>query len=206
MRKAFQLVRMPATPPTTSSFPAQLSLNKAAAASAVGSDDSARSDSGRAIATAAITNAYQAIAIRMDITNNLPMDANGKSISSADCGMTSKPTNMNGTMTRTDSIPASPPLNNGAALSMSPATTAPDARPSPQRSTTMTTSTCNLAAVRMPRTLITIMAIAASAPVSTQVTLTSQPAIVQRYPLLNPGTRYSSTVGSATASNATTDA
>src|SRR5690625_7319040 len=68
---------------------------------------------------------YQATAISTDKINNCPILLRGKLISSAACGITSNPTNMNGVIMTTVSKPTVPFSNNGSIFCIVPVAVLP---------------------------------------------------------------------------------
>src|SRR3546814_4065981 len=89
--------------------------------------------------------------------------------SSADCGMTSNPTNRNGTTTSTAKKPAVPPVKSGAMLSVEPPVKEPNTSIKPMTSSSTTTNVCVTPANLTPRMLTVVMTTAAIAPTSAQV-------------------------------------
>ena len=107
-KNAFQLVRMPKAPPTTSTRPAHGLPYTALMASAVGSARPASVPGANESPTVHCTRPYHPSAITIESTMMRPMVRNGMSISSASCGMTSNPTYRNGVMIMTRSTPSQP--------------------------------------------------------------------------------------------------
>ena len=105
MMNAFQLVRMPPTPPAISAAPAHGPPQSAVAASAVATVEAARASASSARATPKEMAPYQATAMTRETISSHPIRFAGRSISSADCGRTSKPTMSAGTMMSTVRIP-----------------------------------------------------------------------------------------------------
>ena len=192
---------MPPIPPSTNSVPAQGCCQSADAASAVGMPLAARDGAFKPRPTAKATSTYQITAQATDITKRRPIVLGGKSISSADCGITSKPTSSAGTIIRTAMMPVAGSAMNGLALSISPNTMAPEIRSRPETKITAVTIDCSTATVRMPMTLIQVTRAAAPEPTSTKPKSTSLSRKVHNLPMRILGNRYSTAVGRAIASN-----
>ena len=103
-----------------------------------------------ALATANDTAPYHSTASPTENTSNTPIRRAGRSTSSADCGSTSKPTSMAGTMMSTVNIPTEGSAMKGRAVSMPPLVTAPAIRKTPAATIIPVTMFCTTAAVRMP--------------------------------------------------------
>ncbi len=103
------------------------------------------------------------------MTTNRPIWRAGTFTSSADCGMTSNPTNRNGTTTRTAKKPATPPVNSGCMLSGEPPVNDPNTSIRPMTSSSTTTNVWTTLANFTPRMLMVVMTIAAIEPTSAQV-------------------------------------
>ncbi len=99
---------------------------------------------------------------------SLPMRGNGRSISSADCGMTSKPTKRKGTTTSTAAKPANPPVTSGSACSSDPPTPTPTSMRIAMMTRKRTMKVCTTDAGRMPTTLIAVSRTAAAVPMTPQ--------------------------------------
>ncbi len=93
--------------------------------------------------------------------------------------MTSKPTNMNGTMIITPKNPAVPLRKKGSMLDAWPPVKAPVSSMAPMRKRKSTTKVCTIPAVLMPRMLIQVITTAPATPTSAQNRNTSEPAMSQ---------------------------
>ena len=113
----------------------------------------------------------------------------GMRISSADCGMTSKPTNRNGTTASTSMNPPTPPWKSGWVLAVSPPTNAPAMSTRATSSRKDTTKVCTSEVILMPRMLSQVSSTAVIEPMSAQVRCTSKPATVHRWMCSMLGTR-----------------
>ena len=89
----------------------------------------------------------------------------------------------------------------GLAFSKSPNRAAPLMSSTPEITISTVTMLCKMAAVRIPRTLTQVTRAAALDPTSTKPKSTSLPTKVQSVPMRMSGNRYSTALGSATASN-----
>ena len=150
MMKAFQLVRIPPMPPTSSKVPAQPPCQRRAAASAVAMLASPSAPGGMALATANDTAPYQSTARPTENTSRTPMRRAGRSTSSADCGSTSKPTSIAGTMMTTLRMPTRGVAKNGSAVATEPWMEAPPSSTTPDARIIAVTMVCTTDAVRMP--------------------------------------------------------
>ena len=149
------------------------------------------------------TMTYQAAASRTETMMVPPSCLAGRCISSETWGMTSKPTNRNGTVTSTRKKPAVPLVKNGSMVSTEPRVNAPKIIMSPTISRKRITKICTMEACFTPRMLIAVMMTAVSDPTSAQVRFTSKPATVHSGIWLRPGKMYCRVRGTATASKAT---
>src|SRR5699024_8600392 len=149
-----------------------------------------------------ITITYQIVAIMTEITTSLPTCRAGTLASSADCGITSKPTNKNGTAIITAKKPLTPEVNSGSRLRASPPVNAPVRSMRPTTSRNKTTNVCTMPAIFVPLMLIHVRTTAVTTPINAQVRLISKPATVHSGMWLILGQMYSIVFGTATASNA----
>src|SRR5699024_3124440 len=149
-----------------------------------------------------ITITYQMVAMITEMTTSLPTWRSGTLASSADCGMTSKPTNRNGTAIMTAKNPLTPGANIGSRLRAPPPVKAPVSSMSPTSSKNTATKVCTMPAILVPRILIQVRIIAVATPMSAHVRLTSNAATVHNGTWLICGQMYSTVLGTATASKA----
>ena len=119
--------------------------------------------------TPMMISAYQAMAIITDRIRAVPISRWGRSISSAACGMMSKPTNIKGTMTSTIVIPVTPSANSGSRLETEPVTPAPLTKKKPTIRISSTTMVWTMATNLTPITFGVVMMTAPAIPVATQV-------------------------------------
>ena len=204
MMKAFQLVRMPPTPPMMRATPAHPPPHSALAASAVAIVALPRASASRPSAAAKEIAPYHATASRSEPIRSQPMRRAGRSISSADWGSTSKPTNSAGAMISTVRTPVAGVAMSGVALARSPCAAAPVKSTRPASRIMAVTMLCTMAATRMPMTLIHVMAMAAPTPINTKPKWTGASSRVHNVARRMSGRMYSRAVGSATDSNAHT--
>ena len=187
IRNAFQLDKIPSTPPITSKIPAHLPCHALVIASAVARVEFSAWTSGKVVPTLQAIPTYHSTATTIETIKNLPILGRVKSISSAACGMTSKPTNIKGTMTITAMIPPTPPMNAGACIEFEVSglnKTAPMNNNVPTNKMPNTAVFWNQALTSMPRIFSQVTMTDPSIPTPTQVAYTSHPAMVQRYPWL----------------------
>ena len=92
---------MPATPPITRIVPIVSPPHRAAMPSATARSGAARSAAGSDEPTVSTMITYQPTAATRETRTMVPILRNGRSISSADWGMTSRPTNRNDVATST---------------------------------------------------------------------------------------------------------
>ena len=181
--------------------PAQRPFQSDVAASAVAMELDSNAVGSRAMETANETAPYQRTAIKSDNTSNQPIRRGGKLISSADCGSTSNPTIIAGTMMSTVSIPVAGIAIGGSVLARLPKFTAPRSNKMPAPSTVAVITLWTRAAARIPMTLIHVITRAAAMPMATKPTDTGAPNTVHRVPRRMDGNKYSIAVGKATDSN-----
>src|SRR5699024_7327744 len=120
-QQPIQLVSIPPTPPSTRKFPINLlSTKDFAIASAVTKLDSVISAGDKTRETPKIIKIYQTTASTTEKMSSCPVRIRGKLISSAACGITSKPTNIKGVIITTVNSPAEPFTNIGFICSTVP--------------------------------------------------------------------------------------
>ena len=173
----FHDVRIPAIPPAISTFAITSVPNSAPIASAVAISAWAISFAGIADEVVRTVITYQMVARTTAITTRRPICRGGMFTSSADCGMTSKPTNRNGTTTRTAKYPPIPPVKKGSMFSVDPPVKEPKTSIKPMIRSSRTTKVWATPASFTPRILTPVMTTAATAPTRAQVRCTWLPAI-----------------------------
>ena len=198
--KAFQLVNIPPIPPITSRTPAEGWFHARVAASAVAIVEVASSAGGIVIDTANEIPAYHSTARTRDAISRIPIFRAGKSISSADCGITSKPTSIPGTIISTTRMPEMGIATGGFNRRFSVFAAAPTMSVVPARKMSAVTMVWIIAANRMPKMLMTVIRIALPTPIKTKPISTSDPRICHSEPIRMLGNRYSIAVGKATDS------
>ena len=125
--------------------------------------------------------------MKTETTTSRPIFRGGMSISSADWGMTSKPTNRNGTAPSTATNPTAPPVKCGCRLAGSPPSALPPSSRTAMRIRKHTTQVWTSPASFTPRMLIHMITSAAMDPVSAQVRWTSKPVMLHRRICSSPG-------------------
>ena len=156
----------------TNKIPAHLPCQALVIASAVASVEFSACKSGKVVPTLQAIPTYHITATTIDKIKNLPILGRVKSISSAACGITSKPTNINGTMTITAIIPPIPPMNAGACTEFEPSglnMTAPMNSSVPTNKMPNTAVFWNHALTSIPRIFNQVTMTEPSIPTPTQV-------------------------------------
>ena len=172
IRNAFQLDKIPSTPPITSNVPAHLPFQALVIASAVANVESCACNSGKVLPTLQATATYHSTAIIIETIKNLPMFGRDRLISSAACGITSKPTNKNGTITITVMMPPIPPIKLGACTVLEVSglnSNAPTNSNIPTRKIPTTAVFWNHALTSIPRMFSQVTITEPSIPTPTQV-------------------------------------
>ena len=177
--REFHEVRIPAIPPAMSTFAMTSLPNKAPIASAVAISAWPMAAAGIDDEVVSTIMTYQIVARITATTTSLPICRGATLTSSADCGMTSKPTKRNGTTTSTAKNPPMPPVKNGSMCTVEPPVNDPSTSIAPTISRNNTTKVCTTPASFTPRMLMPVITTAATAPTSAQVKYTCSPAICQ---------------------------